>query len=280
MLDINKEIKSFFDSNFPVLHQDKMEILRKRCVDSPSSPINTLSPFDEHGRRSLKSNTTIFAFLYDGGVILAADRRTSSGHYGIYSDRSTKVFGLTSHSGLLFCGDCSVEQYLLDNMRATCESFESMHGHLLSPDGQARWLHHLITGWWFLFIDYWYILGYSIPILAAYDVELARARIFQYEVDGFYTEDKYLVGDGCGFRDIQHVIIDHWKKDITLENAQRLAIRALIHSGIASSGVSDARITPPTLANLDKDGLHWIAESNIITMRDELIIGMEGIKCL
>ncbi len=259
----------FFTSEFPIMHQERVETIIGRLKDGQPSPRPT----------GKKSNTTVFAFTYDDGVILAGDRRMTEGYYEIASDSAVKVKQLSKFSAIACAGYCNIIRYLEDNMEAACTIFRERYQKELSPDGQANRLRNLMEGWWYFYVFYWYwYIG--VPILAAYDLEMGRPRIFSFAEDGFYFEPPFLVGTGCGFEVVRGLIVDHWREDLDADSAITLAVRAMIHSGVASHGVSDARIVPPRAALIDKEGFRWVPERLIVKKRNELLKEIRGIQCL
>ncbi len=259
----------FFASEFPIMHQEKVGAIIERLKIGQSSP-------QPAGR---KSNTTVFAFTYDNGVVLAGDRRMTDGYYEIASDNTIKVKQLSKFSAIACAGSCNIIRYLEDNMEAVCAIFKERYQRELSPDGQANHLRNLMEGWWYFYVFYWY-WSIGVPVLATYDLEMGQPRIFSFAEDGFYFEPSFLAGTGCGFETVRGLIVDRWREDLDADLAITLAVRAMIHSGVASHGVSDARIVPPKVALIDKEGFRWVPERLIIKKRDDLLKEIRGIRCL
>lgn len=260
--------EKFLNDRFPIIGEERMRLFTKE------TQVN-----GNHGNapKRLKSNTTVFALAFNKGVIVAGDRRMSDGYLGIVSDTTTKICRLTQFSAMACAGDCMVISFLENNMEATCRHFEASCKQELSPDGQATYLKRLLEPWWHFFVNTWYpTIG--IPVLATYDIKLERPRIFSFDSDGFFWEPRFLAGTGCGFDYIKALLVDGWRRNINEEEAIRLAMCAMIHSGNLSHGVSDTRMVLPTVTILDQSGFRPIQENNLKRYRDQLVKKMEGLN--
>ncbi len=264
---------TFLKSIFPIQQQEAM---RSFVANSLANQRQSPEARRGTGRRS---NTTVFAIKYARGVVIAGDRRMSEGFFDIADDTVVKVKQITGFSAIACAGSCNVIEYIEKNMKTTCDTFTSLYGRDISPDGQAGYLQWILKEWWYFFRGYFYDeLG--VPVLAAYDESSKKPRIFSFGVDSFFYEPRIIAGTGCGFDAIKQVVIDRWHKHLGVNATIDLAVRAMIHAGKSSHGVSDAAITPPTVGVIDRKGFRWIDEKDIVRRTDRLIKTMEGIRCL
>ena len=265
-------VDKFISSRFNFSRSEKSKIILDQFQASKEN-------FERIIQKSRKSSTTVFAIKYKDGVVIAGDRRTSDGYFGVASDTTVKVRQLSKFSAMASSGFCNVIEETDRQMKQELKSFLDLYGKEVSPDGQARYLSTILDQWWFLMlmgIPY----GIGAPILAAYDVFFETPRIFWFDVDGYFMEVPFFGGTGCGFSVIQNLVIDRWKENMTRSQTVDLAIRAMIHSGRASHGVSEATITPPTVAIIDKSGFRWIPKEIIEAGIKNIYGSMEGLKCL
>jgi len=222
--------------------------------------------------RVAKSNTTVFAFCFDGGAIITGDRRMVEG-LDLWSDMVVKIMKLSKFSALAFAGSCHTIQHIEEDIEGICESFNRRYGKELSPEGQANLLRSLLEPWWYLFVFFDYC-GLSVPILAAFDEFQNKPRLFRFDETGFYIEqtDPPLVGTGCGFDAVRGLLIEKLQRRETInyETALDLSVRAMTISGITSIGVSDTRVTLPTIAVADAEGFKWIKPEDITLCRDRI----------
>jgi|SRR3989344_1010542 len=211
-------------------------------------------------KHSIRSNTTVFALAYGGGVLIAGDRRTSGGYFDIVSDNTIKVHQISDYSAFAAAGSCNVISDLEDSLISMSASFENLYGSELSPDGQANFLKKLLEPWWFMSI-YTYYWNIGIPIIAAYDREIEKPRIFVFDETGFYYEPEFFGGTGCGFDAIKGLVVDLWRPGMSEDMAILIALKAMLQSGKASSGVSDAVLHNPTICLIDREGFRMLPDS-------------------
>jgi len=262
--------RRFIESRYPVVRREKMlELARLAAGPNPERRPQLAS--------RIKSNTTVLAFKYDDGAIMASDRRATSG-WDIVSDDFIKIRPLTKFSAMGTAGYCHVIDWLEKEMESTCTTFESQHKRKLSPDAQANRMQQLLFAWWFFDVIYW-TYNIALPVLAAYDCFLKKPRIFSFDFDGFHfePEDPPLAGVGCGFDAIKGLLGDNWRKGINVKSAINLTVRAMIQTGLLSAGVSDPRVTLPTIALIDEKGFRWLERGAILEERDKVLKEKGGI---
>ncbi len=225
----------------------------------------------------MHSNTTVFALKFKNGVLIAGDRRMSDGFLGIVSDDTLKVKELAKYSAMACAGFCNIISFLETNMTTACSTFKSLYGQDLSPDGQANFLRNLLEPWWFMSVYTWY-WAVGIPILATYDMSLGMPRIFVFDDSGFNYEPEFFGGAGCGFEAIRGLVVDHWRLDMNEDFALMIAMKAMLHSGAISHGVSDARLKLPTMAVINEDGFRWIPDELLKKALGLILERTEGLK--
>ena len=231
---------------------------------------NQLKNCDRENFNRIHSNTTVFALIYGDGVLITGDRRTSGGYFEIVSDESIKVRQITQYSAMAAAGFCNVISDLEEGLSSVCSSFRNLYERDLSADGQANFLKRLLEPWWFASIYSWYWMV-GIPILAAFDLANDRPRIFVFDESGFYYEPRFLGGTGCGFETINGLVRDLWRPAMGEEMAILIAMKAMLQSGAANSGVSDSRLHLPTVGVIDKNGFRLIPDKLLNVVRKELI---------
>jgi len=262
--------REFFGSNFPIIGKERLDNIISGLKNLP----DTLTQ-----GTGIRSNTTVFAIKYENGVVVAGDRRMADGWYGIMSDSVVKVHQISNFSAIACAGYCNVISFLEENMTSICMAFQERYGRELSIDGQANYLKSLLEGWWFTFLAYRY-WDIGVPVLAAFDQIPDRPRIFSFDADGFYFESEFTAGTGCGWNSVKNVIADRRCEVKTNDDAIELAVRAMIHSGISSHGVSDVRTVLPKVATIDVEGFKWISEEIIAGKRDKLFSENGGLSWL
>ncbi|MDT0305963.1 proteasome subunit beta [Streptomyces sp. DSM 44917] len=137
--------------------------------------------------------TTIVAATFDGGVVLAGDRRATMGNMIAQRDVE-KVFPADEHSAVGIAGTAGLAVELVKLFQLELEHFEKVEGHALSLEGKANRLSTMIRG----------NLGMAmqglavVPMFAGYDLERRRGRIFSYDVTGGRSEELGFASVGSG----------------------------------------------------------------------------------
>jgi proteasome beta subunit len=144
----------------------------------------------------LPHGTTIVAMDFDGGVIMAGDRRMTAGNM-IASRDIEKVFRSDDFSCVGISGVAGVAIELVRLFQLELEHYEKLEGRTLSLEGKANRLAAFVRG----------NLGAAmqglvvVPLFAGFDEETGKGRIFSYDpAGGRYEERKYhSIGSGSVF---------------------------------------------------------------------------------
>src|SRR5437016_10876103 len=92
--------------------------------------------FSAHG-------TTVIAMKFEGGVVMAGDRRATEG-YAIADDKVEKVFQADDHSTVAIAGAAGQAVEIVKLLQVELEHYEKVQGDLLSLEGKANRLAQLI----------------------------------------------------------------------------------------------------------------------------------------
>jgi proteasome beta subunit len=204
-----------------------------------------------------RHGTTIFAFHYADGLILAGDRQVSDGYSDICSTDMVKIEQISDNSALMSCGLVSSGQFVEDALKVHCRSFEEMTGYLLSTRGQVRVASSIArTGDG----EFWdWSFGGILAGLDAGDVY----RIFAIDTDGSRELRTSFTTDGSGYRVARTVLDLFWRKDLTRAQALRLAAQAMFFAGKWDTFTSDARLMLPSVAAITTDGFAFVTEEEL-----------------
>jgi proteasome beta subunit len=146
--------------------------------------------------RELPHGTTIVAATLSGGVVMAGDRRLSSGHM-ISKDDMEKVFRSDEFTCMGISGTAGPALDLVRLFQVELEHYEKIEGRELSLEGKANRLAGMVKA----------NLGAAmqglaaVPLFAGYDTDEGVGRIFSYTVDGGrYEEHRFhSIGSGSVF---------------------------------------------------------------------------------
>jgi proteasome beta subunit len=144
----------------------------------------------------LPHGTTLIAAICDHGVVLAGDRRATSGSMISHRDIE-KVFRSDEYSAIGIAGTASLGLDFVRLFQVELEHYEKMEGRPLSLDGKANRLATIIRGNLMAAMQGLVV----IPLFVGYDEETGQGRIFGYDVAGGpYEEHRFLsVGSGSVF---------------------------------------------------------------------------------
>jgi 20S proteasome alpha/beta subunit len=262
-------VKKFLESYSPIFEPPDFGMI-------PSSGIppglEQQSIILQRAQKEIESSTTIFAIKYASGdkVLIAGDRLTTAGR-DITDTTTVKVAPVYKHSAIAFTGHCALIKRVIDLFIRNCLSYEDQYETQISPDGQANILSGIMQS----FQEYAHVYGrwywIAVPILATFDRIEETTKVFEFENNGYYKEVD-AVGDGCGWETIRGQINrDRRKKGIHMdeETVIDIAVDGMYESGELNTGVSNARLYPPTIFLLGMDGLKQIDEYKVKTMIDQ-----------
>lgn len=255
-------VENFIQSHFP--HPKSIK----------NSPAVAHLSHDEFNQRLAKriedinSSTTIIAINYDNGVIIAADKRTSSG-LDIVSDNSCKIIPLTDHSAVAFTGSVYTIRGMTRQIKAACGTFEQFYEDL-SLDGQANFISSVVGYNWeeIQVLGNWYSVG--IPLLVGYDTLENIPRIFDYSVSGIAYEKNSVAGNGCGWSTIKGLLEDKWHAKIKLDAAIKLAVTGLYQAGKDSHGSSEIMVVDPDVLYISKEGTERVLDDKIRKIKTKI----------
>ena len=137
--------------------------------------------------------TTIVAATFDGGVVMAGDRRATMGNVIAQRDIE-KVFPADEYSCVGIAGTAGLAVEVVRLFQTELEHYEKIEGTTLSMDGKANRLAALIRSNLGLAMQ-----GLAVvPLFAGYDLTTSQGRIFSYDVTGGRYEETAFHAVGSG----------------------------------------------------------------------------------
>ena len=123
--------------------------MRKRRILSPLGlPLEELKNLPRvqvpKNAGAIESGTTVLAIKTSSGIVLAADRKVSSGDGYIYSQDFLKIAQINDLSALLYAGTVSDIQFVVQATKNHAERFLLEAEWPISIEGHANWLRHLV----------------------------------------------------------------------------------------------------------------------------------------
>lgn len=229
---------------------------------------------DQIDPASLTHGTTVLAIRYEGGVLMAGDRRATSGN--LISHRSMeKVFPADSHSGVAISGVAGPAMEMVRLFQLQLEHYEKVEGMSLSLDGKANQLSLMLRGNLPAAIQ-----GLAVvPIFAGYDDRVEGGRLFQFDVTGGRYEERDYATAGSGGIHAATVVKLRHRDDLDGDGAIDVAVEALFQAAdedSATGGPDAMRGIYPAVALITAEGFERIEELAIAERTEALLEGLRG----
>jgi proteasome beta subunit len=213
----------------------------------------------------LTTATTILAFKYRDGVLVAGDRRATAGNMVMY-DRTDKVLEIDRHSVMAIAGVPATAYEMARILEHSFKYYRRTQLQELSFEGKLRALSTLLkqnvpaalAG-----------TGAVVPIFAGYDLEQETAKIYFYDILGAEFEGVEYAVSGSGsptIRGILHYLNTWGEQPLSTMSDEQAAVQALrlltsaAEFDSATGGVNrDADLYPV---------IKFISDSGVRTMPD------------
>lgn len=242
---------------------DFASLLRRQGLlpTDPSGPVSTAGSF-AHG-------TTVVAIRYADGVVMAGDRRATSGNF--ISHRSIeKVFPADRWSGVAIAGAAGPAMDMVKLFQLQLEHYEKVEGAPLSLEGKANQLSQMVRNHLPAAMQ-----GLAVvPLFAGYDTRRQAGRLFQYDITGGrYEENDYATSGSGGIHAATVVKLgfrDGTDRDDTLD----LALRALVTAAdedSATGGPDPRRNIWPVVATIDAAGFTRVPDVELADRYERLM---------
>jgi len=226
-----------------------------------------LSPFDERqslGSVHLPHATTCVALKFVGGVVMAGDRRATSGNF-ISHREMEKVVRADEFSGVAIAGAAGPAMEMVKIFQLQIEHYEKVEGRSLSLEGKANQLSMFVRSNLPAAMQGMMV----VPIFAGFDHLIDGGRLWDYDATGGRYEEKDFVATGSGMLHASTVIRLGWKRDLNAADAIALAARALWEASDADSatGGPDAlRGIYPVVASITSEGFSRVSDEDLKTI--------------
>ncbi|MFF8837689.1 proteasome subunit beta [Streptomyces sp. NPDC015130] len=203
--------------------------------------------------------TTIVAVTFDGGVVLAGDRRATMGNMIAQRDME-KVFPADEYSAVAIAGTAGLAVEMVKLFQLELEHFEKVEGATLSLEGKANRLSTMIRG----------NLGMAmqglavVPLFAGWDEGKGKGRIFSYDVTGGRSEEQGYAATGSGSIFARGSMKKLYSADLTEQQATTLVVQALYDAAdddSATGGPDMARRIFPLVTVITEEGFRRLTEA-------------------
>jgi proteasome beta subunit len=218
--------------------------------------------------------TTIVTVAYDGGVLMAGDRRATMGNLIANRDME-KVFATDEFSVVGIAGTAGLAIELVRLFQVELEHYEKIEGALMSLEGKANRLASMIRGNLGMAMQ-----GLSVvPVFAGYDHQESTGRIFSYDVTGgcYEEHDHHSVGSGSLFA--RGALKKLYRPGMSADEAVRVAVEALWDAAdddSATGGPDLGRRIWPTVALVSAEGARFVPDDGVAPVVDAIVADRRG----
>ncbi len=212
--------------------------------------------------------TTILAFKFADGILVAGDRRATAANQIVY-DRADKVLEIDRHSLMAIAGVPATAWEMARVLEHSFQFYRRTQLQELSLDGKVRALSKLLRDNLGLVLQG---VGVVVPIFATYDTEADTARLYFYDAMGAQFEAADFAATGSGSAAVRAVLHyeQSWGKKslrkLRASDAILLALRALetaASSDSATGGVDRRADVFPIVKLITKEGIATLPESRL-----------------
>lgn len=202
---------------------------------------------------SFPHGTTVLALKFEGGVIMAGDRRAVEG-FSIADERIDKVFPADDHSAVAIAGAAGQATEIVRLFQTELEHYEKVEGDRLSLEGKANRLAQMIRGNFPMALQGLVV----VPLFAGYDERMGEGRIFRYDVTGGRWEEADYHSTGSGSLPARGTLKKRWRPGMSRAEAVRTAVEALYDASqedVATGGPNPLRDIFPSIKAITADGV-------------------------
>jgi len=213
--------------------------------------------------------TTVLALRFEGGVVMAGDRRATEGNL-VAHRRIRKVFPADKYSAVSIAGTAGLAIEMVRLFQVELEHYEKIEGVRLSLEGQATFLARLVRGQLPMAFQGLVV----VPLFAGYDEREGRGRLYSYDAVGGRYEEIDFGSTGSGSRLAKAYLRTVYREDLSGEEAADIAVRALVAASqedTATGGPDLKRGIYPTIIRITADGLEELDDSVIGPLAEQAV---------
>jgi proteasome beta subunit len=217
--------------------------------------------------------TTIVAIRYADGVVMAGDRRATSGNL-ISSRTMEKVLPADRHSGVAIAGAAGPAMEMVKLFQLQLEHYEKVEGSFLSLEGKANQLSMMVRGNLPAAMQGMVV----VPIFAGFDERRGQGRLFSYDVTGGRYEERDQVATGSGSLHAGTVIKVGYRAGMDRDAAVELCVKALwvaADADSATGGPDPLRGIYPVVATITAAGYERVPDDELRTRFEAVAAEMQ-----
>lgn len=249
------------DSRLLPTVEDFSSLLRRQGLYPQASAL----PLAPHAGVLQTESTTILAFKFADGILVAGDRRATAGNVVVY-DRADKVLEIDRYSLMAIAGVPATAWEMARVLEHSFQFYRRSQLQEMSLDGKVRALSKLLRD------NFGFVMqgiGVVVPIFATYDVPGETARLYFYDAMGAQFEAADYAATGSGSPAVRSVLYyeNTWGqtrlRELKQNEAVILALRALdtaAEADTATGGVDRRGKSYPIIKVIGKSGITTMTE--------------------
>ena len=235
-----------------------MELLE---VDFPQ--LRTDMKYGDGGiaKLAVPHGTTVLAFKFGEGVMVAGDRLATEG-LRVASRDVQKVYATDAHSMIAIAGAAFPAIEMARLMRIELEHYEKIEGEALELDGKANKLSQMIRANLPAAMQGLVV----VPLFAGYDLRRDQGRMWKFDVTGGRYEEAEFEATGSGGLYARESLKKSHHSSASRPEALEMAVQALTDAADeerGTGGIDTLRGIYPTVIYCSQSGLDRAREDEI-----------------
>jgi proteasome beta subunit len=243
-----------------------MNLLGNQGVPPPTGSPQPALPIP-HG-------TTVLALKFEGGVVMAGDRRATEG-FTIADEKIEKVFPADDYSAVAIAGAAGQATEIVKLFQTELEHYEKVQGDRLSLEGKANRLAQMIRQNFPMALQGLVV----VPLFGGYDERRGQGRLFRYDATGGRWEEEDFLATGSGGKPAKATLKKRWRAGLTRHEAVRIGVEALRDASeedVATGGPDPVRGIFPTVKAITSEGVDQVPPDEVRRAFEELVAGQEA----
>jgi proteasome beta subunit len=250
----------------PAAANDFVTLLRRRgIVREPEHRAVQVPVLEAHG-------TTILAFKFADGVLVAGDRRATMGNIVMY-ERTEKVFEVDRHSVMAIAGSFGTAWETARTLQHSFQFYRRSQLQEMSVEGKVRALAKLLRDNLGMVLQG---VGVVVPLFATYDVTSSDpAKVFFYDAMGAHFDAADFAASGSGGPAVRSILYyeNAWGptplRQLDVRGAITIALRALdtaAEADTATGGVDRLGKIFPIVKILNQTGVTTVPHDELAAL--------------
>jgi proteasome beta subunit len=220
-------------------------------------------------RLDVPHGTTVLAFKYADGVIVAGDRLATEG-LRVASRDVQKVYATDDHSMIAIAGAAGPAIEMARIMRIELEHYEKIEGQALEIDGKANKLSQMIRANLPAAMQGLVV----VPLFAGYDLRRKQGRMWKFDVTGGRYEEAEFEATGSGGLYARESLKKSHHARASKREALTMAVQALTDAADedrGTGGIDTVRGIFPTVIFCSEPGIEQAPSPEIREVYESIL---------